>query len=487
MSYETSNRGSALRRTRSVPILIATAGALLALLIMGANTAKADPVSYSFDDGIINLGGSDGTWAKLIDKTIGDPPATLKSEVAGDGALTAAQGDFFFPTKRIEDLDVRDVGQGVLSFVDATIKITAEGPISGNFDTATGESEVTIPADVFVTVYNANSPAFVAKCRIDGFDLVLNTTAETMSDPGNPGDPEGDPPIPARPAADYAASAFDPANDGKGAMIASWEGLPAAKNEGGSLGWAVCPGLDGMLGGPGGAWLDGKAGGDIVVVPQPAPTVAPKITGTPSSSTESTTGAFTFAQGDAETSEVTGFQCKLDGGAFAACDSGSVSYPNLALGSHTFEVKATNAEGEGPVSAPYSWTITEAEGCPDGTSGTPPNCVTVKKPAKLGALKIVPASKSVKPGKKATFTAKVKNVGGKTAKGVKVCVTAPKKLISVKKCVTVGNLAAGKTGTVKFKVTVKKAAKKGKKLALKFKATSNGAGTKSGTGTVKVK
>jgi uncharacterized repeat protein (TIGR01451 family) len=469
---------------RSLAVVLALIVAAVLVMALSSSTAKADPVSYSFDNGVINLGGPDGTWAKLIDKSIPDPPATLAADVAGDGALTADAEDFFFPLKKIEDLDVTEAGKGVLTFVDATIKITAEGPITGNFDTATGASDVTIPADVFITVYNAGSPASLAKCRIDGFDLVLNTTAETMSDPGAPADP----PTPERPAADYAASAFDPADDGKGAMIASWEGLPSAESEGGSLAWAVCPGLDDMLGGPGGAWLDGKAGGDIVVVPQPAPTVAPKITGTPAASTESTTGAFTFSQGDTETSEVTGFQCKLDGGAFEACDDGTKSYSGLAVGGHTFEVKATNSEGEGPVSAPYSWTITEAsEPCPSGTTGTPPNCVTVKKPAKLGALSVKPASKSVKPGKKATFTAKVKNVGGKTASGVKICVTAPKKLISVKKCVTVGSISAGKTKSVKFKVTVNKQAKKGKKAVLKFKATSKNAGAKTAKATVKVK
>jgi hypothetical protein len=486
MSNGTANSRMGLRHVRTLPILVAALAAIFAVMAISATgSAKADPVAYSFENGIINLGGGEGTWAKLIDKELDppDPPATLEADVAGDGALTAGQDDFFFPLKKIEDLDVSDVGKGVLFFVDATIKISAEGPITGNFDTTTGESDVTIPADVFVTVYNANSPSYIAKCRIDGFDLVLNTTAETMSDPGAPADP----PTPARPAADYAASAFDPADDGKGAMLASWESLPSAQDEGGALASEVCPGLDGMLGGPGGAWLEGAAG-DIVIPEQPAPKVAPKITGTPASETESTTAAFAFAQGDTETSEVTGFQCKLDDGAFEACDDGTKSYSGLSVGGHTFEVKATNAQGEGPASAPYTWTIEEAVVCPEGQTGTPPDCVTPPKPkGKLGSLKISPKTKTVKSGKKATFSAKVKNVGKGTAKSVKVCVTAPKKFISVKKCVTVGNLAAGKSKTAKFKVTVKKAAKKGKKIALKFKATSNGAGTKSGTGTVKVK
>jgi uncharacterized repeat protein (TIGR01451 family) len=472
MSNGSVDHGSAWRKTRTVPVLLAMVGMLFALLAIGANTAKAEPVGYQFDRGIINLGGEEGTWAKLIDPDLDppDPPATLAADVAGDGALTAAAEDFNFPVKRIENLDVTEAGQGVLFFVDATVKITAEGPITGNFDTATGASNVTIPADVLITVYNHGSPSSIARCRIDGFDLELNTTAPTMSDPGAPADP----PTPERPAADYAASAFDPADEGKGAMIASWAGLPASENEGGALGGAICTenGLDSLLGGPGGAWLDGAASGTIKPVDPPPPVVAPKITGTPSASTDSTTASFTYAEGEGETSVVAGFQCKLDAGAFEACDSGTKDYSDLAVGGHTFEVKALNAQGlAGPV-ASYSWEVTG---------------VTDPGVAKLGKLTVKPASKSVKPGKKATFTAKVNNTGDAVATGVKICVTAPKKLVSVKKCVTVGKLAAGASKSVKFKVTVSKKAKKGKKAVLKFKATSKNAGTKSGKATVKVK
>jgi uncharacterized repeat protein (TIGR01451 family) len=239
-----------------------------------------------------------------------------------------------------------------------------------------------------------------------------------------------------------------------------------------------------MLGGPGAIWLSGEAGGEIEI---PAPEKAPKLTGTPATSTEQTSAEFTYEAGEGESSPVTGFECKLDSGEFAACDSGTQSYEGLVAGAHKFTVRAKNQTGPGPEST-YDWTITEAQKCPDGTTGTPPNCVgppTGK--AKLGALKIQPKTKAVKRGKKATVTVKVKNTGNGAAKGVKVCVTAPKKLVQVKKCVNLGQVAAGKTKNAKFKVTVKKKAKKGKKAVLKFKATSSNAGNKSGKATVKVK
>ena len=52
-----------------------------------------------------------------------------------------------------------------------------------------------------------------------------------------------------------------------------------------------------------------------------------------------------------------GFECRIDSEAFADCDSGSASYPGpVASGSHTFQVKASNANGTGSP-ANYTWTI----------------------------------------------------------------------------------------------------------------------------------
>ena len=476
MGHATANSGIAPRLMRRLPFLIAIMAGLMATLAIGATTAKAAPVDFKFDRGVINLGGEGGTWAKLIDPDLVPPdsPAVLETDVAAGGALTAAAEDFTFPPKRIEDLAT---GNSLLPFVDANILVTAEGPITGNYNVADGSGSVVIPADVLVTVYSAGSPASIARCRVDGFNFNLATTGN-LSDPG---DPAAEPP---RPAAEYDAAPFAPPS-GNGAMIATWAGLPAAQNEGGSLGSVVCPALDGLIGGPGGTWLSGAVG-DFVPPPQP-PTAAPRITGTPSSSTDSTGASFTYEAGETETATVTGFQCKLDAGAFEACDSGTKAYSGLGTGAHNFQVKSTNADGQGPV-APYNWTVTAVEVCPPGTTGTPPNCV--KPPpekAMLGPLKVTPKNKAVKRGKKATFTAKIKNTGNAVARNVKICVTAPKKFVKVKRCLKVGNLAAKKTATRKFKVTVKKKARKGKKLTLKFKASSNNAGAKSAKATIRVK
>ncbi len=53
----------------------------------------------------------------------------------------------------------------------------------------------------------------------------------------------------------------------------------------------------------------------------------------------------------------TAFECALDGAAFAACTS-PASYAGLALGTHTFDVRALDASGTAdPTPARYGWTI----------------------------------------------------------------------------------------------------------------------------------
>ncbi|WP_028062904.1 Ig-like domain-containing protein [Solirubrobacter soli] len=82
-------------------------------------------------------------------------------------------------------------------------------------------------------------------------------------------------------------------------------------------------------------------------------TVAPDttITGGPTGSVASTTAAFTFSSTEAGST----FQCQLDGGGFAACP---VSYTGLAQGSHTFDVRATDAVGNTDATpASRTWTV----------------------------------------------------------------------------------------------------------------------------------
>jgi Ca2+-binding RTX toxin-like protein len=79
----------------------------------------------------------------------------------------------------------------------------------------------------------------------------------------------------------------------------------------------------------------------------------------PPSLTKSTTAEFTFAANPASGAS---FECKLDGGAFAACTSpktySGLSGNAAATGTaHSFQVRARNASGTDPSPASYDWTV----------------------------------------------------------------------------------------------------------------------------------
>ena len=84
-------------------------------------------------------------------------------------------------------------------------------------------------------------------------------------------------------------------------------------------------------------------------------TTAPdtSLTATPPAVSNNGSATFSFTASEVGSS----FQCKLDAGTFAPCTS-PVSYAGLADGSHTFEVRATDAAGNpDPTPASYTWTV----------------------------------------------------------------------------------------------------------------------------------
>jgi hypothetical protein len=82
-----------------------------------------------------------------------------------------------------------------------------------------------------------------------------------------------------------------------------------------------------------------------------APTAT--IDSSPANPTSSTSAAFTYHSTPAGAS----FECKLDAKAFATCEPSGKAYPGpLGEGSHTFQVRAHNANGTG-TPASYIWTI----------------------------------------------------------------------------------------------------------------------------------
>jgi hypothetical protein len=88
----------------------------------------------------------------------------------------------------------------------------------------------------------------------------------------------------------------------------------------------------------------------------PADTTAPEtsISAGPESSTVATEASFTFTASEAGST----FACKLDGGSWSSCSSPK-SYSTVAVGSHQFSVRATDAAGNTDTTpASESWTVT---------------------------------------------------------------------------------------------------------------------------------
>lgn len=102
--------------------------------------------------------------------------------------------------------------------------------------------------------------------------------------------------------------------------------------------------------------------------PPPPDTIPPDtavVTSTPDITT-ATGAAFTFTSSESSPT----FECKLDSAAFAPCNSPK-SYTGLAVGSHTFSVRAKDVAGNQDASpATYTWTVNAPDNPPPPV--TPP-------------------------------------------------------------------------------------------------------------------
>jgi uncharacterized repeat protein (TIGR01451 family) len=123
--------------------------------------------------------------------------------------------------------------------------------------------------------------------------------------------------------------------------------------------------------------------------------------------------------------------------------------------------------------------------CPEGFTGTPPDCEEIPPPPAAKVAVSKPKAVAIKRGKSGTVRVTVRNTGGQTASGVRVCGTIPSKIARAPKCVSVGTIAAGSSKAASLRLTVSKRARG--KGTLKVSVSSSNAGKASTSTTVTVR
>ena len=106
--------------------------------------------------------------------------------------------------------------------------------------------------------------------------------------------------------------------------------------------------------------IDNDCDGRVDNIPQSTTSVCPAldtvIVEAPDHITASYVAVFVYT--DPYDDNATTFDCKLDGGAWTACDGGSVTYDGLVSGAHTFLVRTVGDDGVADdTPAYYSWVI----------------------------------------------------------------------------------------------------------------------------------
>ncbi len=144
----------------------------------------------------------------------------------------------------------------------------------------------------------------------------------------------------------------------------------------------------------------------------------------------------------------------------------------------------------GGESARAAQTVTVVEPKPPGPcelDPTLPECQPVVGTARLGALKVKPKVRKAKRNRRAIFTVKARNTGDAAATGLRLCIKAPKRLVKVRRCTKPRGLAAGGTATFKVKAKLKRKARRGRVVKLRFRATAQGLAARSGAGRIRVR
>lgn len=133
-------------------------------------------------------------------------------------------------------------------------------------------------------------------------------------------------------------------------------------------------------------------------------------------------------------------------------------------GSFMAQLAIKSNASDQPLLVPISANAVESVSPPPGPNNQAKLALKLKSP------------KKAKRGKTLVVKATVRNSGTQAAEYVKLRASVPKKLAKAPKATTIRSLAPGQSITRKLKIKVKKSAKKGRKLAIKVKASSSAPG-----------
>jgi hypothetical protein len=106
----------------------------------------------------------------------------------------------------------------------------------------------------------------------------------------------------------------------------------------------------------------------------------PAITQKPSNPSSSTDATFAFT----DTEAGAGFECRVDGAAYATCTS-PIAYHGLSAATHHFDVRAFDGAGNRSAATGYDWKVSSTTGLPFTVSG---NLAGLLAPGLSGALNL---------------------------------------------------------------------------------------------------
>jgi hypothetical protein len=222
---------------RSIRRVIAAGAVVAATLVFTAAAASAAPFSINVNYGFASIGCTDG--CTLTDESILDPTSVPAGVTLTDADGLTGNSFSFPPGQLIQKTFTVTIPGDPPADVDVTLTLNAIDPITGTYDSATGQILANAPHVAGRAQADLDGTAI--DCTIDPVSFALTTDANSYH--AGVRWNHGAPPA------------------GPGALAASWTDLPSPVPSGTILDpWyaasaVICPSFDSYVDGPGGVWL----------------------------------------------------------------------------------------------------------------------------------------------------------------------------------------------------------------------------------------